>query len=202
MLIYFNIFISFILISCSSLTSSKKIILNKDIYQKRLAKSVYHDGDAPFGSYLTLDLKYGPYKKIYNELKKDYPQLQSREEAHITVLTPVEYHQQLAKFISIKKLYKKTKRNNLQMAKFEILCLGRGEKEIDGKKEYTFYLVLSSPELFMERIKIKKMIKNKGKFNPQNYYPHITIGFTKRDLHESDGVIKDIKSCYRSIIFE
>ena len=202
MLIYFNIFVSFFLLSCSSLYQSKKIKLSQDIYQKRLAKSEFHDGRAPYGSYLTLDLKYAPYHEIFEELQKDYPSLKSRGEAHITVVTPIEFHQQLEKYVSIKKLFKKAKGNNIQQASFEILCLGRGKREINGKEESTFYLVLNSPEIVLERKKIKKLIKNKGKFDPLKYYPHITIGFTQRDLHESDGVIKDINSCYRDIVFE
>ena len=28
-----------------------------------------------------------------------------------------------------------------------------------------------------------------------DYYPHITIGFTKKDLHANDGIVKDLESC-------
>lgn len=201
MLIYFNIFISLFFVSCSTFEKHKPIQLSTQIYEKRLKKSEFHNGKAPYGSYLTLDLKYAPYKKIYNDLKMDYPTLINRGEAHITVLTPIEYHQQLEKHVSIKKLYRKLKKNNLQQANFEILCLGRGEKEIDGKKEYTFYLVLNAPELVIERKRIKKMFKAKSSFKAEKYYPHITIGFTKRDLHESDGVIKNSETCYRDVQF-
>ncbi|OGT48298.1 MAG: hypothetical protein A3E82_05775 [Gammaproteobacteria bacterium RIFCSPHIGHO2_12_FULL_38_11] len=29
-------------------------------------------------------------------------------------------------------------------------------------------------------------------WDPDHYYPHITVGYSLRDLHESDGVIKDV----------
>jgi hypothetical protein len=32
-------------------------------------------------------------------------------------------------------------------------------------------------------------------FTPNHFYPHITLGFTKRDLYEQDGVKKNSDTC-------
>lgn len=39
----------------------------------------------------------------------------------------------------------------------------------------------------------------KGKFRAERFFPNITVGFNKRDLHESDGVIKDKTTCFKPI---
>jgi len=49
------------------------------------------------------------------------------------------------------------------------------------------------------RKEVQNLFISKGgepvKFLPAKYFPHITLGFTKRDLHESDDVKKDRNSC-------
>ena len=63
-----------------------------------------------------------------------------------------------------------------------------------GQNEFTYFVVVQSEDLISIRKKIQDSFVGKGgdknDFNPLNYFPHITLGFTKRDLHESDGVIK------------
>lgn len=73
----------------------------------------------------------------------------------------------------------------------------RGRK---GKKEIkTYFLVVGSPALLAIRKKISKLFVEKGgqakDFVADNFFPHVTIGFTQRDLFESDGVVKDATSC-------
>ena len=65
-----------------------------------------------------------------------------------------------------------------------------------GKK---FYLVVSSPGLFDLRQNLLSIYQNRASpltlrtdFNPQNFWPHITIGFVKNDIHE---VNKGSKTC-------
>lgn len=206
MSIYFNIFISLVLIlSFGCAHKSKELKINATQAKMALSESQFHNGGAPFGSYLTLDLNYTEYQKIYLELKKTYPHLKTRGEAHITVLTPVEYHQILSDKLSIQEIYQLANELNIQKASFEVLCLGQGRKEIKGKTESTFYLVIKSKDLLDLRKKILDLYLNKGgekSFEPTKYYPHITIGFTLRDLHESDGVIKNTNSCVRDIVLE
>jgi 2'-5' RNA ligase len=78
-----------------------------------------------------------------------------------------------------------------------------GKLNIDGVEEKTFYIVVESPELVAIRQEIQNLFLLKGgnekDFVAENFYPHITIGYTKRDLHDEDGIIKDAKSCISKI---
>lgn len=92
---------------------------------------------------------------------------------------------------------------NLQASKFKVFCLGQGNAVLENKTESTFFLVVQSEDLIKIRSAIQKLFVKRGgsakEFDPYHYYPHITLGFTKVDLHEHQGVIKSSKSCVRAI---
>lgn len=92
----------------------------------------------------------------------------------------------------------------IQYSKFEIACLGVGKAKIGNSEEKTFYAVVESQDLITFRQEIQKLVVSRGgtetDFNPHNFYPHITVGFTSRDLHESDGVIKNKSTCTNKLI--
>jgi 2'-5' RNA ligase len=124
--------------------------------------------------------------------------LTNRGEAHITVVTPLEFDQVLKPFLTIEEINKIAKDNSIQESSFDILCIGSGRKELDGVNEETFFFVVESPDLLKIRHKIQEAFEaaggKKSLFNGNYFFPHITIGFTKRDLHISDQVIKDDRS--------
>ncbi|MBH47747.1 MAG: hypothetical protein CME71_06215 [Halobacteriovorax sp.] len=176
--------------------------IDKNVYEASSLKPLTHSGSGRFDSYLSMDIPYEPVSKLFKFLEvKTGLSLTSRGEAHITVITPIEYFDVLKDKISIEEINLIAK--EIQTSKFKILCLGQGAKELDGKLEQTFYLVVSSSDLLKIRKDIQtKFISNGGRaenFDPFKFYPHITLGFTKRDLHESDGIIKDTSSCMSNI---
>ena len=178
--------------------------IDKSVYEANSLKQLTHSGSDRFDSYLSMDIPYKPVASLFDFLKvKTGLSLLSRGEAHITVITPIEYFDVLKDKLSIEEINSIAEKNKLQASKFEIKCLGQASKKIDGKLEQTFYLVVSSSDLLKIRKDIhEKFISNGGrekKFDPQKFYPHITLGFTKRDLHESDGVIKDTSSCMSNL---
>lgn len=69
--------------------------------------------------------------------------------------------------------------------------------------ETTFFIVVNSVDLINIRTVIQLLFIQKGglpnQFDANNFYPHITVGFTKMDLHDSNGVIKDSRSCVQKI---
>ena len=77
---------------------------------------------------------------------------------------------------------------------------GNSISSIDNKVEETFFLIVESKNLRIIREEIYKRFVSKGgnqkDFDPHWFFPHITIGFTKRDLHESDGILKNLKHSY------
>jgi len=145
--------------------------------------------NGPYGSYITRNLDYPRYEKVFEQLKKDYPQLKNRGEAHITVLTPVEYYCNFKPAgTTIKQLEEMIGpfiNENGFKVNFSIKSIG--SHQVDEKE--TFFIIVDSLDL----IKLRKKwatLPNNG-FKPELFYPHITIGFTDQDLHSSQGVIKD-----------
>jgi hypothetical protein len=168
--------------------------LSAAIYQAHKLAFKEHKGETWRRNYLTMTVPYAPLAEVRRQIEQlsNLP-LKNRGEAHITVVTPTEYRI-LADFLPIEQINKIAVANNIQNARFKILGVGSGCK--DGQN--TFYLVLEAEDLLKIRHKIHvAFVRNGGaaqSFNPDHYFPHITIGFTSRDLHAADGVIKDKNS--------
>ncbi len=206
----FFLFIS-IIILCSIFLQAQNtsfiLTISKDIHNTSEEKFLAHSGDGAFDSYLIQNLPFLPVKALYQDLEKKLnTKLISRGEAHITVITPVEYYNVLKSHISIQEIDKIAKDMKIQEAPFKIVCLGRGQTIMDKEIESTYYIVVEAKRLIEIRKAIWEIYVSKGgnqdDFNPDYYYPHITVGFTKRDLHESDGVIKDKNSHFACIVEE
>ncbi|MCM2280544.1 MAG: hypothetical protein NDI61_01710 [Bdellovibrionaceae bacterium] len=117
-------------------------------------------------------------------------------EAHVTTITPPEFDLVLKGFVAPERMNAIAREMRIQESDLEILGVGRGEATLDGKKEETYFLIVRSANLLKIRRAIHaEFVRNGGKassWNPEHFFPHITIGFTKRDLHENDGVLKDV----------
>lgn len=124
--------------------------------------------------------------------------LKDRGEAHVTVITPPELSV-LKHHLSGAEILDSLGNDNLQGETFETVCVGSGSKSAGSTTLRTFFVVVKSAGLVARRRALEdKFIENGGEpgaFSAQKFYPHITIGFTKRDLHEQDGVIKNEGSC-------
>ncbi|MDO8804522.1 MAG: hypothetical protein Q7R35_08820 [Elusimicrobiota bacterium] len=164
---------------------------------------ISHRGDGPFDTALALNVTCEPVRRariqITNALNMylDYFKgWNPQGEAHVTVITPVEYWQALRRYISIDEIEAIALRNNVQGSDFKVLGVGSGKAVVDGRTEETFFFVAESSNLRRIRQQIySKFLENGGRpgaFSPGDFYPHITIGYTKRDLHIQDGVIKDM----------
>ena len=175
--------------------------IDKSILETKKIPFKSHQGKKEFDTYLTMELPFAPIEKLLHELEKKIgKKLISRKEAHITVVTPVEYMQILSPILSMNKIENIAKNLNIQSSPFKIKCLGKAQV----KKDETYYLVVESEALQKVRSQItKEFIMDRGPmglFKPiKGYYPHITIGFTKRDLHFEDGVIKNEETCIADI---
>lgn len=134
--------------------------------------------------------------------------LSSRGEAHITVITPPEFDNYLKPSgVSINEIDAIALKYNIQKAPFQIGCLGAGTamKTIGGvkTKAIAFYLLVRSQVLNQIRMEVYRLAKKKDpytKFDPTNFYPHITVAYLNDDVHESDGLIKDARTCIASVV--
>jgi len=143
-------------------------------------------------NYISLDLEYTPYKNLLEKLNLTLKtQLKNRGEAHITVITPPEFNE-LIKSVDATLIHDEW--SNWTKKSFKNLCLGVGQIIENAQTLQTYYIVVESSDLILFRQYLKEKY-NAVHFKAELYYPHITIGFTDRDLHFEQGVIKNLKSC-------
>lgn len=155
-----------------------------------------HKGEGPYDTYLTMDLPFSPYERLRREIEKKTGPLKHRGEAHITVITPPEFTKHLSPAgVTIEEIDFIAREMKIQSSRFRLVCVGKGEL----REMQTFYAVAESEDLMNLRRKVAKLYLSKGGsptgFLPENFYPHVTLGFTERDLHETDGILKDEKTC-------
>ncbi|MBG60446.1 MAG: hypothetical protein CMJ16_08315 [Peredibacter sp.] len=179
-----------------------EIQIPKDVYKKVPFSSEFIEDGA-----LIRNINYEAVEAIVPQLNSLYGvKLETRGEAHITVITPPEAqgwftdHKGINYFISSIELHHKYFKT-LQDTKFEIVCVGMRENETNK----VFYLVVDSPELFAVRAEIAQELERRASFtgkktffDPNKYYPHITIGFEGGDVH---GVSKGAETCVQDIKF-
>ena len=124
--------------------------------------------------------------------------LKNRGEAHITVITPPEYDKISSK-VKISEINTIAEKLGIQTVPYKLLCIGRVEKTLDQKSESAYFAVVESEKLFEIRKKIQDLYIQRGgkagEFNAELFFPHVTLGYTLRDLHYEDGVKKDASSC-------
>jgi 2'-5' RNA ligase len=172
-----------------------------------LSTSIYHNNEEVFHSHpesLAMSIIYGPVKKLRDQIEKElgnkleyFKEWNTNGEAHITVVTPLEFSDVLQSKLSMKEIEAIAERYDLQDSRLSILGLGSAEIQIDGKKEQTYFLIVDSQGLRNIRQQIfYEFVRRgggRGSFDPTWYFPHVTIGYTKRDLHERDGILKNLK---------
>jgi 2'-5' RNA ligase len=121
-------------------------------------------------------------------------------EAHVTTISPPEFVNQLRKYISMNRINEIAIEQRIQLANIKILGIGSGHTLIEGKKETTFFLIVDSKKLRSIRHKIFQEFTSRGgnpkDFDPTWFFPHITIGYTKTDIHENSGLLKNLKFSY------
>ena len=149
-------------------------------------------------NYISYDLEYKPYEKMRRGLEKKLAvRLKHLNEAHITVITPPEFDR-ITKKIDIEKIQVLAEEFLKSKPEYEVVCVGSRSLKIKNKLQKTYFAVVKSPALLQFRQKVASLTAlPTDVFNPDQYYPHITLGFTSRDLHLEDGVIKDEKSCMK-----
>ena len=157
-------------------------------------------------SHLAMNVNQPPVQKIQKSIEADLQEpLKTRGESHITIINPIEY-EKLKTYLPIEKINELARGASVQQASFKPICLGRGHLQIEGREESTYFIVVESEDLLKLRFNIKEAFVAAGgaskDFDEKLYFPHITIGFTKRDLHFEDGIIKNKTSCWKDLVLE
>ena len=166
---------------------------------------IAHQGPGQWDSYLALNLPFASAAELRAAIEeREGVVLKHRGEAHVTVVTPIEYWQYLRPVgITMEDIHLLARQARLQSARLSAVCLGQGQAPLADRLESTYFVVVKSPELVKLREELEDLYLLRGGdplgFRASWFFPHITIGFTKDDLHESNGVIKDERSCVSSL---
>ena len=148
--------------------------------------------------YLAMNVPYAPVKSLFSALPTALgARLATRGEAHITVLMPAEVSV-LARRLPMSEIDALARSQGLQSRAWSPVCLGVGIAA-SNRSLQTYYVVVRSDALVAFRRAVRDRFVARGgsasAFDAEGYTPHITLGFTQRDLFESDGVTKDVRSC-------
>lgn len=153
----------------------------------------------PPQTYIAYSLPYEKYHKIFNRLENKLSRkLQTRGEAHITIITPPEY-EKLKLALTADQFKQLTHEFLLSKPLFKEVCIGEGINKAAPEMK-TYYIVIQSEQMLQFRQKLSDIAKLPvAQFNPNEFYPHITLGFTDKDLHIQDGVVKSNTSCSKNL---
>lgn len=151
--------------------------------------------------YLTMKLPYEFIRPVLAEVQtRENLKLLTRGESHVTVITPPEEAVLKGEGVLPQLIDAQAQREKIQDSKLNSVCLGRGQAAVEGVIEKTYFIVLDADRLRQLRLQIAELIPKDQKsgvnrFEPGRYLPHLTVGFTRQDLFEQNGVVKDISSC-------
>ena len=200
---WFLILVLWPLLGAANDKTLKLFNIDTQIHDNTKQVFIPHHGEGRFGSYLAMNINYPPILQLLKQLQQSEGQLNARGEAHITVLTPIEYFDVLRNKLTIEQIDQVARAQDIQASQFKLVCLGRGQAILKSGWQQTYFVVVKSEALLKLRQTIQALyIKHGGvakDFEPTEFYPHITVGFSERDLHLSDGVIKDKQACYAQV---
>ncbi|KAJ3252202.1 hypothetical protein HK103_001769 [Boothiomyces macroporosus] len=165
-----------------------------------------HSASFPFGSYVIQNLNFTLVKPVFDYLNATIGGLKTRGEAHITVIQPPEFDDTLKGFLTMDQVNKIVLDNNLQSTPFKIVCLGHSSQIDDlavGVRHNVYNLIVESTGLVQIRRKVYDAFVAAGgdpsNFNPDDFLPHITVGYDERDWFEADNVYKTKHTCIKDI---
>ncbi len=187
----------------AKMSSSVQMTLSKHV-NDRVPFVVHNGSGAEKEIYLARNISFQPIAELCDQISNVYRVLKNRGEAHITIVTPPEYTSKLNGFVSVEEMNSVALKHDIQGVPFDIIGLGSGSISVEGGVEETFYLVVRSPGLSQIRETIFNLALSRGaKISADEFvfYPHITVGFTLRDLFIQDGIIKDSQSLDKRFVF-
>ena len=163
-------------------------------------------------SALALNVNYSGVEKLRREISKHirkplkfFTGWSPSGEAHVTTITPPEFQTQLSPYLDQKRINQLAEKLQIQTSDLEILGVGSGQKKFGKEEGETFFLIVRSRKLREIRRAIHRAYLTAGgpltgpkAFRPDHFFPHITIGYTHLDIHESDGLLKDLEHSFDS----
>lgn len=204
--LFFIVFLFKLSLSYSQTQIPTVVTLTNDIYHNEDEVFYSHQGPGEFDNTLAMSIEYTQILNLRNQVSRVigrplnfFTGWNIHGEAHITVVTPVEFDQVLKKVnITMNEIEAIAKRYEIQQSRLNILGIGSAKRTINNEEHETFFIIVDSENLRLIRQQVFYLFVKRGGdrslFDPTWFFPHITLGFTKdRDLHESHGVYKNLK---------
>lgn len=188
------ILLSFFVVSFSY---AKTLTLSKDVFKRVPFSTLYSEDGA-----LIRNVDYFSVNALIPQLNSLYKlNLEDRREAHITVITPPDFKSGLTKLFTVNEMLNRYSAS-IQGMPFHVVCVG--SRTSSDRKKQVFYLVVKSNKLSNIRFDLAKEAKLRAAalniplvFKPENFYPHITIGYVNDDVFEfskePESCLKDVK---------
>jgi hypothetical protein len=122
--------IVFFLLTVLSAVRGEELRISKEIYKTESEDFLAYDKPTQWGSWLQMSVPYAPARQLTEEIEKmTGAKLENRGEAHITVVTPVEYWNVLKPAgLMMSEINQVALSAKIQSARFEVICVGRGSK--------------------------------------------------------------------------
>ncbi|KAJ1649880.1 hypothetical protein IWQ61_009167 [Dispira simplex] len=167
-----------------------------------------HHGPTPMDTWLQQTLNFTLLLPLLTQVQHahgEHQLLKNRGEAHITVVTPPEFDQILAPVgITAQHLETIAHDYRLQDSPLDVICVGRQiAYDVTTSERMYAYNLLMCPSTWLEiRWAVWRAYVALGGepswFSPTLFFPHVTLGYTHRDLHIQDGVFKGVNSCWHT----
>jgi len=149
--------------------------------------------------WLALPLAFGPLEKLRKDLEKKIGKpLQHQGEAHITIITPPEFST-LSSVFKMQEIEELMTKYKALRSPVELECVKKVTATVNKLTEESWFVAVRSKGLLEFRQEVWRNFVARGgdpeSFRWQRWSPHITIGFTSRDLHDEDRVSKTDAPC-------
>lgn len=156
--------------------------------------------------WFAIPLVFAPVAKLRAELEKRTGKtLLHRGEAHLTLITPPEWAI-LSQVLRMKDVEALAAKKKVQERPFTVRCVKKVTATLAGATEESWFIAVSAPELLDFRKDVWRLYMVKGgpsdDFNWRRWAPHITVGFTKRDLYDEDLINKEKADCAYPVTLE
>lgn len=199
--------------SLAQVASEPIIQIDKSEFLEETFKSRYF-GEGDWNGALAMDISYTPILRIRDQIEKSLyngkplkflTAWEPQGEAHITTITPVEYQECMwsedrkIDVLHIKDIEEIALDHNIQGSDLVFLGMGYGEKDFTDRNniDQTHFVIVTSKNLLKIRHAVySRYLENGGDagcWNPDQFYPHITVGYTHKDIHFPD-VEKNLKN--------
>ncbi|MDA9951556.1 hypothetical protein N9D31_03165 [Oligoflexaceae bacterium] len=202
-------FLLFISLATSSLEAAERVSVDPRIKSMQKFESRYF-GEGDMNAALAMKISYLPVVKIRRQIEaslyngkrlKFLTAWEPNGEAHVTTIGPFEYQKCMwskkrgLSVLHMKQIEQLALKMQIQKSDLKIQALGVAFKKFEDLESSHFILVRSNNLLRIRRAVYAWYLRKGGEvgcWNPNLFFPHITVGYTHEDIHYPD-VKKNIK---------